>query len=153
MRSLMFATVAVLGLTALPALAQAPFGSDAAIRTSHEPGVGISLPLSDRASNNGPADTRSTIAPTLPSPPLGEDATARDYLTAARAALVAGRTGEAQQALEMAETRALDRTVGLGQVGVPNASPFIARIGDARRALGFGDRAQAIAMIDQALAN
>jgi hypothetical protein len=154
MRLPMFATVALLGMAAMPALAQAPDRGDQipGVRPGHEPGVGVSLPLSNRASNIVPGDTRSIVAPTLPGPPVGPNATARDYLAAARAALVAGQTGQAQQSLEMAETRALDRPVVASQVSVPSDSRFIGRIGDARRALGVGDRAQAIALIDQALA-
>ena len=71
--------------------------------------------------------------------------------SAARAALVAGNTGEAQQSLEMAETRALGRPVVLGQANTPNASLYIARIADARSALGKGDSRYAISLIDVAL--
>jgi hypothetical protein len=71
-------------------------------RPGNEVGTGSSLPLSDRASNIGSGDTRSGITPNLPSPVLGEDAPVQAYLQAARSALIAGRTGEAQQALEMA---------------------------------------------------
>ena len=84
-------------------------------RPGNEIGTGSSLPFSDRASNITPQDTTSVIAPNLPSPPLGANASVRDFLTAARSALVQGRTGEAQQSLEMAETRALDRSVPLFQ--------------------------------------
>ena len=155
MRSLMLATVAVLAMTALPALARAQYGIDPATgaRPGHEPGVGVSLPLSNQASNIEPGDTRSIVAPTLPTPSVGPGATPRDYLAVARAALVSGKTGEAQQALEMAETRALDRPVVPSQTSVPSGDPLIARIGEARRALGRGDRGQAIAMIDRALSN
>src|SRR5262249_42495878 len=82
--------------------------------------TGPSLPPSDGASNIGPDDTRSSIAPVLPSPVVGEDAPVQAYLQAARSALVAGRTGEAQQALEMAQTRALDRSVPLFQTNAPS---------------------------------
>lgn len=155
MRSPIVATVALLAMTAMPVLAQTPSGLDSATgaRPGHEPGIGTSLPLSDKASNIEPSDTRSIIAPTLPSSSLGANATARDYLTAARAALAAGRTGQAQQSLEMAETRALDRSVVQGQESQPNDSQFISRIGEARRALGEGDRARAIAIIDLALSS
>ena len=154
MRHVNLATVVLLGMTTISALAQAP-GLDPATgaRPGHEPGIGESLPRSDRASNIGPADTRSIIAPTLPPSSIGENATARDYLAAARAELVAGRTGQAQQSLEMAETRALDRSIVADQVGVPSDSRLVGRIGNARRALGAGDTAQAIAMIDLALSN
>ncbi|MGA3403106.1 MAG: hypothetical protein ABSC95_28170 [Acetobacteraceae bacterium] len=142
-------------MIALPALAQMPPGANPATgaRPGHEPGTGESLPLSDKASNIAPADTRSTIAPTLPAPAVGEHATTQDYLKAARAALVAGHTGQAQQSLEMAETRALDRSVVQGQTNAPSDSPLVARIRDARHALGGGDRAHAIQLIDLALSS
>ena len=98
-----------------------------------------------------PADTRSNIAPTLPQPPVGENATTQDYLRAARSALAAGRTGQAQQSLEMAETRALDRSVAQGQTNAPSDSQLVSRIRDARHALGSGDRAHAMQLIDSAL--
>ena len=53
----------------------------------------------------------------------------------------------------MAETRALDRSIVPDQVSVPSGSRLVGQIGDARRALGNGDSAQAIAMIDLALSN
>ena len=155
MRYVNIATVALLGLTALPALAQAPSGLNPATgaRPGHEPGVGESLPLSDKASNIGPADTRSNIAPTLPAPSVGETATTRDYLQAARASLVAGRTGQAQQSLEMAETRALSRSVPQGQTNAPSDSQLVSEIRDGRHALGGGDSAHAIQLIDLALSH
>ena len=153
MRYLNRATAALLGMVALPALAQAPSGTNPATgaRPGHEPGIGESLPRSDKASNIAPADTRSNIAPTLPQPALGGNATTQDYLRAARAALVAGRTGQAQQSLEMAETRALDRSVAQGQTNAPSDSQLVSRIDDARHALGNGDRTHAIQLIDLAL--
>ena len=154
MRHLNLATVALLGMTTISALAQAPSLDPATgARPGHEPGVGESWPLSSNASNISSADTRSSIAPTLPASSAGENATARDYLAAARAALVAGRTGQAQQSLEMAETRALDRSIVAAQISVPSDSQLVARIGGARQALGNGDRTQAIAIIDLALSN
>jgi len=154
MRHVPLATIALLGMIALPALAQAPSGTNPATgaRPGHEPGTGQSLPLSNHASNIRPEDTRSDIAPTLPSPAMGENATPQDYLKSARAALVAGHTGQAQQSLEMAETRALDRSVGQGQTKTPSDSALVGRIRDARHALGGGDRAHAIQLIDFALA-
>ncbi len=153
MRYVNLATAALLGMIALPALAQMPPGANPATgaRPGHEPGVGESLPLSNKASNIGPTDTRSTIAPTLPSPAIGEAATPQDYLKAARSALVAGHTGQAQQSLEMAETRALDRSVASGQTSAPSDSQLVARIRDARHALGSADRAHTIQLIDLAL--
>jgi hypothetical protein len=155
MRCLYLATVALLGMTTLSALAQAPSMTDTATgaRPGHVPGVGESLPQSDKASNIAPTDTRSNIAPTLPSPGIGADAAPSDYLKAARASLVAGRTGEAQQSLEMAETRALDRSVVADQAGTPSNSKLVSQIGDARRALGNGDSKHAIELIDSALSS
>ena len=147
MRYLYATSAALLALTAISALAQSPPMDPATgARPGHEVGVGDSLPRSNNASNIGPSDTRSMIAPTLPASALGENAGTREYLTEARASLVAGRTGQAQQSLEMAETRALDRA----NSGVP--AEVINQIRQARQALGAGDRASAIALIDRALA-
>jgi hypothetical protein len=153
--SLALVTVALLATTAVPALAQAPSSINpvTGARPGHEVGVGDSLPLSNKASNIVPADTKSAIAPTLPPPSVGDNAAAHDYLRAARASLAAGRTGQAQQSLEMAETRALDRSVPQGQTNTPSSSEFIARIQDARHALGGGNSAHAIRLIDLALAS
>jgi len=143
----------LLAMTSMAALAQVPADPSTATATGpdHAIGVGDSLPRSDTASNIGPADTASIIAPILPSRAIGNDAMSRDYLRTARAVLVAGRTGEAQRSLEMAETRALDRTVVLGRANTPSSSVYIARISDARRALGNGDSHYAIVLIDVAL--
>ena len=154
-RGLSVFAVALLGMTAMPAMAQMPAGADPATgtRPGHQIGVGQSLPLSNNASNIGPADTRSTIAPTLPAPAVGDDRGSHDYLRAARASLVDGRTGQAQQSLEMAETRALDRSVEAGQTAAPSDSQLVARIRDARHALGGGDRTRTIQLIDLALSS
>jgi hypothetical protein len=155
MRCVNIATAALLGMTSLSALAQVPSGADptTGARPGHEIGVGQSLPLSNNASNIVPSDTRSNIAPTLPASSAREGAQTRGYLRAARASLVAGRTGQAQQSLEMAETRALDRSVVQGQTDTPSNSQLVSQIRDARHALGGGDRAHAIRLIDQALSS
>jgi hypothetical protein len=143
-------------MTAMSALAQTtPPGMNPATgaRPGHEPGVGDSLPLSNNASNIKPSDTRSASAPTLPRSGMGADATAHDYLTAARAALVAGRTGQAQQSLEMAETRALGGSVAQGQGSTPDNGQLVSRIRDARSALGSGDKTRAMQSVDLALSN
>ena len=148
------AFAALLGMAAASALAQTPSGVDATgARPGHQIGVGNSLPRSDKASNIVPADTWSDIAPTLPQSAIGENGGSRRYLKSARTSLVGGRTGQAQQSLEMAETRALDRSVPEGQTAVANNSQFVSHIRDARHALGRGDRQQAIQFIDLALAN
>jgi hypothetical protein len=109
-------------------------------------------PTSSQASNIDAQDSKSTIAPALPSPDLGPGASPEEFLRAARAALATGQTGKAQQALEMAETRLLDRSTPLFQTNDPSHSPLIAQIGDARRALGSGDRALSMQLLDKAIA-
>lgn len=155
MRYLNLAVTAFLSLNALSAMAQSPPIMDptTGARPGHEPGVGTSLPLSNKASNIGPGNIQSSIAPTLPAADVGDNAGTMEFLRAARSALLAGRTGQAQQSLEMAETRALDRSVPQGQTNTPSDSPVVARIRDARLALGSGDRRQAIELIDRALTN
>jgi hypothetical protein len=147
--------IALLGMTAMPAVAQMPAGADPATgaRPGHQIGVGESLPLSNHASNIDAADTRSNIAPTLPAPAIGDTGAPHDYLQAARASLIGGRTGQAQQSLEMAETRALDRGVPAGQTAVASDSPLVSRIRDARHALAGGNRARTIQLIDLALSS
>jgi hypothetical protein len=121
MRHPVLIAAALLGLGALPALAQ-------------------------------DARQASTV-PALPAPPvLAQSATSADLLRAARAAVVAGRSGEAQESLEMAETRALDRSVPQGETFAPNDSKLVSLIRDALRALGGRDKALTIAAIDRALA-
>jgi hypothetical protein len=70
---------------------------------------------------------------------------------AARQALAAHQTGAAQEALERAETRALDRSVAPSQAGDPSGQRLIKQINDARNALSTGDTAGAMQIIDSAL--
>lgn len=91
-------------------------------------GTGESLPRGTVASNIGAADTRTSIAPNLPGPMVAPDAGAGAYLQAAPRALRHGKTGLAQQSLEMAETRLLDRSVPLGRADVPDRAPSVAAI-------------------------
>jgi hypothetical protein len=145
-----------LGLGA-PALAQAPGPapvtpySATGARPGNDIGTGQSMPMSNRASNIDQANTRSVIAPNLPTPPVGPNAPPEAFLQAARGALAAGRMGEAQQSLEMAETRILDRSVAYDAANTPIRDPRLEIIEQARHALGAGDRAGAIGFIDQAM--
>jgi len=109
-------------------------------------GNGMSLPRSDTASNLDSATTHSDLAPNLPTPAAADDI--QSLLVAARRALSAGRTGEAQEALERAETRVLDRSVAVGTQNEPAGGPVIAGIGHARSALAAGNTAAAIEAID-----
>jgi hypothetical protein len=103
------------------------------------------------ASNLTPADTHSEIAPKLPAPALGPDSGPEAYLMAAKKALKAHRTGEAQSALEMAETRALDRSTPADQAGQPDSSPMVKNIQAALTSLGNKDWKGTDSAIDQAL--
>jgi hypothetical protein len=115
--------------------------------------TGQSLPLSNNAGNIGPADTTTPYAARLPNPGVGENADPRAYLEAARSSLAAGRTGEAQEAMERAETRLLIRSVRPSQASMPSQEPVVQQITEARQALGMGDRSGAMAKLDAALSN
>jgi hypothetical protein len=141
MRKTMLMSVALLGL-ATAAQAQTA-AVDPNIRPGHEPGVGQSYPLSGKASNITGADTRSPIAPTLPSPAVGQNASAGAFLAAAQQALNAGQTGQAQEALERAETAMLQRSVPPSQADTPDQSPDVIQVKAARDALANRDIAGA----------
>lgn len=158
MRSLALSVTILAGLIATPAFAQTsvplnqqgvPPGAnpETGARPGNEIGTGMSMPFGTHASNISSADTRSPIAPNLPSPAVGPNATAADYLQAAQASLQAGRSGEAQQSLEMAQTRLLDRSVAHAQTGNPSDNPAVAQISQALKALAAGDRMQTMQLI------
>ena len=152
-RALPLTMIAVLSLGTAATRAQTPQPTAPVpfARPGHEPGVGQSLPLSDKASNITASDAKTPIAPTLPDAGLGENASPEDYLRTAREALQAGHTGQAQQALEMAETRMLDRGVVATKAGDPIQSHRISQITSAREALGRGDTSGAILLIGLAM--
>lgn len=138
-------------LLAAPVLAQTAPNTPDGARPGNIPGTGQSLPLSNNASNTTPSDTRSVIAPRLPDPAVGENAPPRIFLEAARRALAANRTGEAQEAMERAESRLLSRSVAPSRAADPSRQPLIAQIANARTALSIGDRARAIQILDVAI--
>ncbi len=109
-------------------------------------GTGQSLPRSDQAGNINGQTTHSDLAPNLPAPPAGDDL--QSLLLDARTALQAGRTGEAQEALERAESRALDRSVPAGTERAPAADPLVKGISAALQALGTGDSGAAVKQIE-----
>jgi hypothetical protein len=88
----------------------------------------------------------------LPVPDIDENAPPAAFLDAARHAIAAGRNGEAMEALERAESRALIRSVRPSLVDRPSRQPLVDRIAEARAALAGGDRMRTLELIDQALA-
>jgi hypothetical protein len=121
-------------------------------RAGNDP-LGGSVTMDSRAMTLALDKTRSTVVPALPSPPGGDEQRASDYLKAAQGALAAGRTGEARQALEMAQTRMLDRSVPMGQTNNPNDNPTVQQISGALQALASHDRATCMQLIDTAIAS
>lgn len=151
MRKTLLISAAVLGLATAPAFAQDASQSPTGARPGNIPGTNNSLPLGNTASNIVPDDTRSPIAPHLPTPPVGDDGSIAQYLASARRALKAHQTGEAQQALEMAETRALDRSTLASQANIPDSSPLVAQIQQALDHLGKRDLSGTDQAINQAM--
>ncbi len=131
------ALLTALGLTlAMPAVAQTAGGGN---------------PSSNKASNIMGSSVKPEVAPALPTPPVGPNASPVSFLQAAQTALAAGRTGEAQQSLEMAQTRLLDRSVPAFQTDRPSDDPAVKAISQALQALGMGDRTGSLAQIQLAL--
>jgi hypothetical protein len=122
-------------------------------RWAHQPGTGESGPASSQASNIDSSDSHSTIAPHFPEPSQGPNASPDAYLHDAQAALAHHRTGLAQQALEMAETRLLDRSTAPDAAGTPDQNPEIRQVSQAREALGHGDVKGARSAIQMAIAS
>jgi hypothetical protein len=133
---------ALLTVAAVPALAQTPPGT-----------AGGKQPLSTAPANVGPGDTRTLWAPQLPTPAVADEAPPAAFVQAARAAIAAGRLGEAQEAIERAESRALDRSVRPSRAGEPSRQPLVQQLAQARQALAAGDKVGAMLKLQQALAN
>ncbi len=108
-------------------------------------------PASLKASNIVPADTRSDVAPSLPIPPVQSSDPPAAFLWAARRAVQAGRSGEAQEALERAETRLLDRVPSTFAVSLLDNQRAVLAICTARRTLAAHDVPATVASIDAAL--
>jgi len=96
------------------------------------------------------APAGASLALLLPSLPA--DATARDYLVAARQAIQAGNAGEAQASLERAETRLLNRASLVAGPNRPLRHPGVTEIEQALDQLGANDTAGALATMDRLLA-
>ncbi len=86
-----------------------------------------SLPLAAPAPAAA-VDEPRVIRPGLPAPDLSENAKASDFLRAALGAVAAGRKGQAEESLEMAQTRLLDRSVPLGRTHELSGDPAVGQI-------------------------
>lgn len=110
-------------------------------------------PTSTMPTNTGPENTHTVWSPQLPSPTVSDDAPPAAFVKAAEGAIAAGRLGEAQEAIERAESRALDRTVRPSRANQPSRQLLVKQLADARQMLGHGDRQGALHKLDEALAN
>jgi hypothetical protein len=115
-------------------------------------GPAAAQPAAPLAGPPVPGEPGSSYGIRLPTPDVDENAPPTAFLNAARGAIAAGRDGEALEALERAESRALDRDVRPSRVGAPSRQPVVGIIASARSALVAGDRMQTLQLIDRALA-
>nr|WP_294524740.1 hypothetical protein [uncultured Rhodopila sp.] len=99
----------------------------------------------------GTDNERPVVRSALPAPDLPENAKVSDFLHAALGAVASGRAGQAEEALEMAQTRLLDRSVPLGRTHELSADPAVGQIAQARQALGAGDRVACLQAIQAAI--
>jgi hypothetical protein len=98
-----------------------------------------------------PETEHSGPLPARPEPPVDENAGAEEFLHAARSAIARGHIAEAQEELERAQTRLLDRSVPLFKTRDTSTHPAIPLIAQASKALAAGDRAAAMQYVAQAL--
>jgi len=110
-------------------------------------------PTSTVPTNVGPADTHTLWSPQLPTPFVDPNASPATFMKAALAAIAAGHLGEAQEAIERAESRALDRSVRPSKAGQPSQQTLVHLLADARHALSAGDKGGALRILQAALAN
>ena len=102
-----------------------------------------------------PALAQTTPPPLqpLPAPMLDDNAAPQAFIEAALHALAAGRIGEAQEAIERAESRVLTRSVKPSQAAQVSQQPLIKQLGQARQALAAGDKLGAVTMLETAAKN
>jgi hypothetical protein len=149
MRKTLLTSAALFGLAfSLPAFAQS-----ADWPWAHQPGTGESGPASSTASNIDSTDARSSIAPHLPEPAQGQNGSPEAYLRDAQSALMRHQSGLAQQSLEMAETRLLDRSTLPSEASTPDQTPEIRNVSAALNAIGHHDWEGARHAIQVALAS
>ena len=97
------------------------------------------------------ASSRSAIVPPLLVPPVDPNASPAAFLRSARSAVESNRPGEAEEALERAETRLLDRSLLPAAAQAQDQETAVLDIGVARRDLAAGDLAGVLWAIDDAL--
>jgi hypothetical protein len=132
MRTLLLASAAVFGAAlAMPVLAQ-----------DHAAPAPAST-----ASSSG---KHGVIVPPLPVPSLGPEATPGQYLQAAQQEVTRHHAGAAQEALERAETRLLDRATAPSRADQPDNAPAIQDISQAIAAVRKHDWQAASQHIDAA---
>jgi hypothetical protein len=154
MRSLLLSFTVLTAFAVTPAVAQTtpPPASPAPGKVvTGPPDLPSVQPLSPQASNINGADTRSVIAPALPSAHVGPNASATDYLEAARQALQARQTGRAQSALENAETLLLTRSVPMGATGSPDNNPAVHNVQAALQSLASNDSQGAMNLVQETI--
>lgn len=150
MRSLLLSLTMLSLAAAAPAVAQTVQTGPGKVVTGPRTLPSVE-PYSQRASNLPGMPIHSEIAPALPSVDLGPNATATDYLQAARSALAANQTGRAQSALENAETLLLTRSVALGATGNPDDNPAVRNVNAALQSLGSNDIQGAMNLVEQTI--
>ncbi len=163
----------ILMLAAMPAVAQtvAPVTSAPLTAPGMSPPSGpltrpsspVGAPTSAAALPPGPAVPLS-VAPgapaaapagsvRLPDAGVSEDAKPSAFVETARAAISAGHTGAAMEAIERAESRILSRSVRPSLANDPSSQVMVKQLADARAALAAGDRASALAGLASVLQN
>lgn len=113
----------------------------------------LAAPILAALAITSPALAQSEPQPrlALPDPPVADNAPIGAFLRAAQTALITGRLGEAQEALERAQTRMLDRSVPLFQTNNPSQDPGVTAVTQALRALAAGDREATLRHIQAAM--
>lgn len=134
---------------AMASLAVAPLSIQTAGTALAQPAA--AQPLTGQQPLAQPDSQDNAVQTPLRSPDLPEGSKPSDYLRAAAGALAVGQLGEAEEALEMAQTRMLDRSVPLFQTNNPINSPVIQQINQARQALAAHDRETCMRYIEDAL--
>ena len=111
----------------------------------------LAIAPATQAQITAPADS-VPLAP-FPAPAVADEAAPSEFITAARTAIAAGRSDEAMEAIERAESRVLIRSVRPSRASVPSEQALVRLLAEARMALGQGDRAGALAKLAEVQAN